>query len=100
LKGHDFSRAEVASKEAPGFSPCGKIIVPGISFLGEENTEKLEESGEVGEKHPSGVKAHTFIEPFAARLKSCPFKEACPLKEACPFKEVCPFKESCPFKEA
>jgi hypothetical protein len=34
--------------------------------------EKLGVSGEIGEKHPSGAKAHAHFAALTARLKSCP----------------------------
>jgi hypothetical protein len=36
--------------------------------------EKVGESSEIGEKHPSGAKAHVDSAALMARLKSCPFK--------------------------
>jgi hypothetical protein len=47
-----------------------------MGFIGttEQAAEKVGESSEIGEKHPSGAKAHVDSAALMARLNSCPFK--------------------------
>jgi hypothetical protein len=44
-------------------------VCPGTTS---QAAEKLGVSGEIGEKHPSGAKAHVHFAALTARLKSCP----------------------------